>query len=123
MGRATSGTRAIAAIFGLTALLPVTGALAQVYRGNDTGGIIAWSCENEAAAPQIAAAACARWNKYSRITGVHREYGDYIAYRCLWSPKADTFATPAVPTRAYCPQGEGAPPREWPWSWPFDFHW
>ncbi len=120
--RRALGTGAIVAALGV---MPVTGALAQeVYRGNDTGGIIAWSCQNEAVAPQIAAAACARWNKYPRITGIHREYGDFISYRCLWSPKADTFALPAVPTRAYCPQGEGAPPpREWPWQWPFNFHW
>jgi len=32
------------------------------------GGIISWSCENEAVAQQIAAEYCARWDKYHRIT-------------------------------------------------------
>ena len=59
---------------------------AQIYHANDTGGIIPWSCENEAMAQQIAGAYCARWDKYHRITSVHRQYGDFIAFNCLWSP-------------------------------------
>lgn len=73
-----------------------------VYAGNDTGGIIPWSCETEAMAPAIAADFCARWDKYPRITSVHRQYGDYIAFRCLWSPHVDRFSLPAVPTRNTC---------------------
>ena len=71
-------------------------------KGNDTGGIIPWSCETEALAPEIAADFCARWDKYPRITSVHRQYGDYIAFRCLWSPHVDRYALPAVPTRNTC---------------------
>jgi len=70
--------------------------------GNDTGGIIPWSCENEAMAPQITAAYCARWDKYPRITSVHRQYGDYIAFNCLWSPHAARYGLPAVRTRNVC---------------------
>jgi hypothetical protein len=87
----------------LALLLWAAGAQAQVYHGNDTSGIIPWSCENEAAAQQIAAAYCARWDKYHRITSVHRQYGDYIAFHCLWSPHINRYALPAVATRAYCP--------------------
>jgi hypothetical protein len=87
---------------GMAMLLPPTGASAQVWHGNDTGGIIPWSCENEALAPRAAAGYCARFSKYARITGVHRQYGDYISFNCLWSPNADRFARPAVPTRAAC---------------------
>jgi hypothetical protein len=75
-----------------------------IYHANDTGGIIPWSCENEAAAQAIAAQYCARWDKYHRITSVHRQYGDYIAFACLWSPYVNRYALPAVPTRAYCHQ-------------------
>jgi hypothetical protein len=77
-------------------------AQAQVYHGNDTGGIIPWSCENEAVAQQIAGEYCARWFKYHRITSVHREYGDYIAFACLWSPYVNPYALPAARTRASC---------------------
>ena len=78
------------------------GAQAQVYHGNDTGGIISWSCENEAMAQQIAAEYCARWDKYHRITSVHRQYGDYIGFNCLWSPHVNRYAIPAVATRNTC---------------------
>jgi hypothetical protein len=80
-----------------------TAAQAQVYHGNDTGGIISWSCENEAMAQHIAAEYCARWDKYHRITSVHRQYGDYIAFQCLWSPHVNRYAIPEVRTRATCP--------------------
>jgi len=75
---------------------------AQVYRGNDTGGIIPWSCETEAAARDIAGAYCAGWGKYARITSVHRIYGDYIGFNCLWRPDIARYQIPAVPTRASC---------------------
>src|SRR3954463_16091561 len=78
------------------------GAQAQVYRGNDTGGIIPWSCENEAMAQQIAGAYCARWDKYHRITSVHRQYGDFIAFNCLGPPHFTPYAMPAVATRSTC---------------------
>lgn len=77
-------------------------AQAQVYHGNDTGGIIPWSCENEAAAHRIAAVFCARWEKFHRITSVHRRYGDYIGFNCLWAPYKNPYALPAVGTRASC---------------------
>jgi hypothetical protein len=71
-------------------------------RGNDTGGIIPWSCENEVAAREVAGAYCASWNKYARITSVHRMYGDYIAFNCLWRPDIARFQIPAVRTRSSC---------------------
>jgi hypothetical protein len=55
-------------------------------KGNDIGGIIPWSPEAEANALDIAQNNCARFNKYASITSIHRMYGDYIAYECLWSP-------------------------------------
>src|SRR6476660_4128747 len=78
-----------------TALLWATGAQAQIYHGNDTGGIISGSCENEAIAPQLGAEYCARCDKYPRITSVHRQYGDFIAFSCLWSPYINPYALPA----------------------------
>jgi hypothetical protein len=93
-------TRVLALIFGL--LATAAQAQPQVYRGNDTGGIIPWSCENEAMAQQIAAAYCARWDKYHRITSVHRQYGDFIGFNCLWSPYVDPYALPRVHTRRGC---------------------
>jgi hypothetical protein len=92
-------------------LVPRTGAQAQfwhsgpevlVWHGNDTGGIIPWSCENEAVARQAAAGYCAQFNKYGRITGVNRQYGDFISFNCLWAPKIERYARPAVAMRTTC---------------------
>ena len=89
-------------LIGLALAWGSASAHAQVYRGNDTGGIIPWSCENEADAREIAGAYCARWDKYARITSVHRMYGDYIGFNCLWRPDIARYQIPAVRTRSAC---------------------
>ena len=55
-------------------------------KGNDTGGIIPWSPENEKNSFEIASAQCARWNKFPVATSIHRIPGDYISYKCVWDP-------------------------------------
>ena len=71
-------------------------------RSNDTGGIISWSCEAEAEAYAIAGYECGRFGKYPRITSVHRRYGDYIGFQCLWNPNVATFQIPPVRVRSSC---------------------
>jgi hypothetical protein len=61
-------------------------------KGNDTGGIIPWTPENERTSFEIATAQCARWNKFPVATSINRVPGDYIAYKCVWDP-------PVVATR------------------------
>jgi hypothetical protein len=94
--------RAALVVIGLILSASVASAQDTYVKGNDTGGIISWSCEAEAAAPAIAAEHCARWDKFARITSVHRQYGDYISFNCLWNPRMARFALPAVRTRAAC---------------------
>ena len=53
-------------------------------KGNDTGGIIPWSPENEQNAFQIAENNCKFWNKFPVATSIRRVPGDYIAYKCVW---------------------------------------
>ena len=92
-------------LVGLTIALSVSSATAQdvgVVKGNDTGGIIPWSCENEAMARQWAGEFCGSWNKYARITSVYRQYGSYIAFNCLWRPDTARFILPEVRTRSTC---------------------
>jgi hypothetical protein len=62
--------------------------LDSVYgpKGNDTGGIIPWSPENEQNSFRIASEQCGRWNKLPVATSIHRQYGDYISYKCVWEP-------------------------------------
>jgi hypothetical protein len=54
-------------------------------KGNDTGGIIPWSPENEQNSFDIASAQCERWNKHPVATSIHRQPGDYISYKCVWN--------------------------------------
>jgi len=56
---------------------------------NDTGGIIPWSPEIAHTYRELAAEKCARWNKVAVITSVHRQYGDYIGFACLWPRNYD----------------------------------
>jgi hypothetical protein len=58
------------------------------FKGNDTGGIIAWSPETHELRHQLAAEHCA-YQKTYRITSVRARYGDYIAFRCYWPRGAD----------------------------------
>ena len=53
-------------------------------QSNDTGGIIPWSPEIAYSYRDIAAGECARWNKVAIITSVHRVYGDYVGFRCVF---------------------------------------
>ncbi len=54
--------------------------------GNDTGGIIPYSPEVTAIYRQLAADYCASWGRLSRITSVHRRYGEYIGFVCIDKP-------------------------------------
>ena len=87
-------------VVGLAILFMSADARAQVYRGNDTGGIIPWSCENEEAAHEVAGRHCAGHRKFARITSVRRMYGDYISFNCLWRPDIARYQLPAVRTRS-----------------------
>jgi hypothetical protein len=72
--------------FAVVAALGLSLSACGVYgpKGNDTGGIIPWSPENEKNAFEIAQANCGAFNKYAVATSINRVYGDYIAYTCVW---------------------------------------
>ena len=57
--------------------------------GNDTGGIMAWTPDIDLTYRDIAAAHCARWNRLAGITSVHRTYGDYIGFQCIYDRRFD----------------------------------
>ena len=80
-------------------LLMGVSAHAQIaqMRGDDTGGSIPWSADNEIGAHQIAAEYCARWQKDHRIISVHRRNGDFIKFSCV--PNIDPYAQPGLRTQ------------------------
>ena len=56
-----------------------------VLRGNNTGGIIPYLPAPKGAFLDVAAIHCARYNKLARITSIHRQYGDYVAFACAFA--------------------------------------
>jgi hypothetical protein len=78
------------AVIGLGALSGST-ARAHVppFKGNDTGGIIAWSLETHRLRHQLAAQHCSFYGKTHQITSVRARYGDYIGFRCYWPRGSD----------------------------------
>jgi hypothetical protein len=79
----------IVAIGGLVALGQSTQAGVPPFKGNDTGGIIAWSPEAQRFRHEMAGDFCALWGKTHRITSVTPRYGDYIAFACYWPRGSD----------------------------------
>ena len=60
-------------------------AQAQTYViGNDTGGMIPWSPENELVAVSMAGGHCAGYGKFARFTSIYRQYGNYIGFACAF---------------------------------------
>ena len=105
----------LASVMGATLLVSTAGAYEYGWvKGNDTGGIIPWSCETEVVAQEMAGTHCGTYGKHARITSVSRQYGDYIAFTCLWTPYIARYQIPATPVRAVC----NAPPLRRIWQPP-----
>mgnify|MGYP001037525747 CR=1 FL=1 len=89
--------RIIAAAGLLASLVVVSGMMASQsaradilpvppFKGNDTGGIIAYSMANQVDARQVAVDHCARYGKVVKFLGVQAYEGGYISFSCRWVP-------------------------------------
>lgn len=58
-------------------LLPV-----PPFKGNDTGGIIAYSMATQVDARQVAVDHCARYGKVAKFLAVQAYEGGYISFSC-----------------------------------------
>ncbi|TGN84174.1 hypothetical protein EOW77_0022200 [Bradyrhizobium yuanmingense] len=87
----------IIAAAGLLASLMVSGMASQSaradifslvppFKGNDTGGIIAYSMATQVDARQVAVDHCARYGKVAKFLGVQAYEGGYISFSCRWVP-------------------------------------
>ena len=66
------------------------------FKGNDTGGIIAFSLATQADARQIAVNHCAKYGKVAKFLAIDPEEGGYISFACRWvpySPNAQPLVT------------------------------
>jgi hypothetical protein len=56
------------------------------FKGNDTGGIIAYELAKTADARQIAVDHCAKYGKVVKFLAVDPQYGGYVSFACRWVP-------------------------------------
>ena len=82
-------TMVAAGLLTLSGLLVCTSAKADwvpPFKGNDTGGIIAYSLAAQADARQIAVNHCASYGKVVKFLAIDPEPGGYISFACRWVP-------------------------------------
>jgi hypothetical protein len=84
-------------ITGIVSLLALGGMLASAparadfdtvppFKGNDTGGIIAYPLAAQTDARQIAVDHCASYGKVVKFLAVDPQYGGYVSFACRWVP-------------------------------------
>ena len=56
------------------------------FKGNDTGGIIAYPIASQRDVRQIAADYCAYYGKVAKFLAVDPQPGGYISFACRWVP-------------------------------------
>ena len=56
------------------------------FKGNDTGGIIAFRLATQTDARQLAVDHCACYGKVVKFLAVEPHYGGYISFACRWVP-------------------------------------
>jgi hypothetical protein len=76
----------LVAICGMLAAAPARADRVPPFKGNDTGGIIAYSLARQADARQLAVDHCARYDKVVKFLAVDPQDGGYISFACRWVP-------------------------------------
>jgi hypothetical protein len=56
------------------------------FKGNDTGGIIAYSLASQIDARQLAVDHCATYGKVVKFLAVDPQEGGYVSFSCRWVP-------------------------------------
>jgi hypothetical protein len=73
-------------LLGLLASAPARADWVPLFRGNDTGGIIAYSLARQADARQLAVNHCASYGKVVKFLAVDPVEGGYVSFSCRWVP-------------------------------------
>jgi hypothetical protein len=71
---------------GMLASAPAQADWVPPFKGNDTGGIIAYSLATQADARQLAVDHCASYGKVVKFLAIQANYGGYISFACRWVP-------------------------------------
>jgi hypothetical protein len=76
----------LVAVCGMLATAPAEAQMVPPFKGNDTGGIIAFAMAQHIDARQLAVDHCARYGKVAKFLAVQAQEGGYISFACRWVP-------------------------------------
>ena len=71
---------------GMLAAMPAQADWVPPFKGNDTGGIIAFTLAQQADARLLAVEHCAGYGKVVKFLSVDAQPGGYISFACRWVP-------------------------------------
>jgi hypothetical protein len=80
------GAASLVAVCGMLACVPARADWVPPFKGNDTGGIIAYSLTTQADIRSLAIDHCASYGKVVKFLAVEPHYGGYISFACRWVP-------------------------------------
>ena len=80
------GAASLVAICGMLACAPARADTVPPFKGNDTGGIIAYSLAARPISAPLAIDHCASYGKVVKFLAVEPHYGGYISFACRWVP-------------------------------------
>ncbi len=80
------GAASLFAVCGMLACAPAQAQWVPQFKGNDTGGIIAFPLASQMDVRQLAVDHCASYGKVVKFLAVDAQYGGYISFACRWVP-------------------------------------
>ena len=72
--------------YGMLALTPARADTVPPFKGNDTGGIIAYPLTGQIDIRTLAINHCASYGKVVKFLAVDPRYGGYLSFACRWVP-------------------------------------
>jgi hypothetical protein len=89
------GALSLLAVCGMLASAPARADTTPPFKGNDTGGIIAYTLVSQTDVKALAVDHCARYGKVVKFLASQPYYGGYISFHCVWVP----YGRPERPLR------------------------
>jgi hypothetical protein len=80
------GAASLVAVCGMLAVAPARADWVPPFKGNDTGGIIAYSLATQTDARLMAVNHCAYYGKVVKFLAVEPHDGGYLSFACRWVP-------------------------------------
>jgi hypothetical protein len=80
------GAASLVAVCGMLACASALAGDVPPFKGNDTGGIIAYPLAAQTDVRQLAVDHCAYYGKVVKFLAVDAQYGGYISFACRWVP-------------------------------------